>query len=114
MDDLPRREIKIPEWGNKSVFIRTLSAGERDQFEASLTDRTTNIRARLAVMCLCDEDGSPLFTQDKVEALAKKSGKALDRVFDAAIHLNKISKEDVEELEKNSPAGQSGAPCSNS
>jgi hypothetical protein len=99
-DDLPRKELPIPEWKTK-VWIRTLTGGERDRFEGRQSkDPFTDVRARLAVLCLVDEQGLNLFTEADIPALSAKSSKALDRVFAASVKLNGISKEDVEELKK--------------
>ena len=112
-DDLKREELPIPEWGG-SVFVRTLTASERDQFEDRvLADKKTtkrDIRALLAVASVCDEQGKPLFTPADVPQLGRKSAAALDRIFDVAMRLSRIGKQDVEELEKNS----SGTPSESS
>lgn len=104
-DDLPKQEVDVPEWGG-TVFVRTMTGAERDEFEASLfgdDDKRTfsNMRARLASLTMVDEDGSRLFNSDETAELGKKSSAALDRVFSAAKDLNKMSGEDVEELVKN-------------
>ena len=99
-DDLPRKEVPIPEWRTK-VWIRTLTAGERDRFEGAQTkDPYTNVRARLAVLCMIDESGSSLFTEADIPALSAKSSKALDRIFAASVRLNGISKADIDEMGK--------------
>lgn len=99
-DDLQRTKIHIPEWG-AVVWIRTLTGRERDRFEGQQSrDPYTDIRARLAVMCLVDEDGKQLFSAEDIPALTAKSSRALDRVFAVAVKLSGISKEDVEELKK--------------
>ncbi len=117
--DLPREEVYIAEWAG-SVWVRTLSAAERDALEAASVqargkDRSVNLanlRARLAVLCLVDEQGQRLFTDTDAVALGQKSAKALARVYDVAARLNGLSAEDVEELAKNSEPGPSGASAS--
>lgn len=104
-NDSTLEKISIPEWGG-DAFIRTMSGGERDSWEmyaAKQLEKTNNVnlRARLASLTLCDEKGNRLFKDDQVQALSKKSAKALDRVYEAAIKLNKLSDEDIEALEKN-------------
>ena len=93
-------EVPIPEWGG-SVFVRVMSGLERDQWEiAASKDR--NLRASLAFICLCDSTGKRLFTTSvERDALGKKSGAALDRVFDAARSLNFLSEKSKEDIEKN-------------
>lgn len=104
--DATMKEIQVPEWGG-SVFVRSMSAYERDAFEAEqfrLNEagrRAENARARMAAACVCDAEGGALFTAEDVEELGKKSAKALSRIFDAALALNGFTADDVEELEKN-------------
>lgn len=103
-DDLPRKKVTVPEWGG-DVFIRVMTSAERDAFEASLTaDRTTNIRARLAIKTLCDEQGNLLFTEGDEAALGAKSGSAIDRIWAESVMFNAISKKDISDLEKKSEA----------
>ncbi len=100
--DLPVLTVSVPEWGGE-VFIRTMTGGERDQFEASWRqNRTDDIRARLAVATLCDEDGHLLFTAADVPGISAKSSKALDRIFAASTAHSGLTDKDVEELRKNS------------
>ncbi len=109
-EDLPKKRVNCPEWGEGAwVFVRTLSAAERDRFEAGSVElaeespaaRLANIRARFCALCICDEAGQPLFTPADAEALGKKSARALDRIFAVAQRLNGMRKQDLEELEKN-------------
>jgi len=107
-DDLPSRKVAIPQW-NGDVYVRTLSGTERDSFEQScITNRgkdkemnLENIRARLAVLTVCDEKGERLFQHKDIEALGKKSSKALDLIFDVAQRLNGLGKDDLDDLAGN-------------
>lgn len=105
--DLRMEEVAVPEWSG-SVWIRSLSGIERDDFEADYLRRKgygeelQNFRARLVMLCACDESGNRLFTADDLEPLGKKSAAALDRLFAAAQQLNGIGGRDMEELQKNS------------
>jgi len=107
--------VEVPEWGG-TVHVRTMTGRERDEWECSLivdpTARTfehrrDNLRSRLLVRVLCDAAGKPLFTAADVAALGEKSGTALDRVYTQAATVNRLSRSDIEELEKNSAAGPS-------
>jgi len=114
-DDLKTEDVQVPEWGMAWVRVRTLNASERDHFEASTVVRngkktTTNfenIRARLCLLCMVDpETGERLFQEEDTFPLGGKSAAALDRIFTVAQRLNGLRDEDVEELAKNSSAGQ--------
>lgn len=108
-EDLEKVEVEVPEWGG-SVLVWAMTGTERDAFEQSLVDMRgksqkvdlVNIRARLAVLCLKDEDGNRLFADNEVELLGQKSGAALDRIFPVAQRLSGVTDDDVEELAGNS------------
>ncbi len=100
--DLPRQEVDVPEWNGK-VWIRCMTAGDRDLWEQHIqTLGFQNIRAKTAVSCVCDENGNLLFTDKDLPALSALHGKALDRIFEAAVLLSKVGKADLEDLKKNS------------
>jgi hypothetical protein len=101
-EDIQVEELQIPEWGG-TVRVRGMNGTERDAFEESqLGAPYKNLRARLAIATLIDSEGKPMFTAADIPALAKKSARALDRIFPIATRLSGLSKEDVEELKKNS------------
>ncbi len=105
-DDKKLEKLDVPEWDG-CVYIRTMTGTERDAFEAAFvskngtTNNFQNIRARLASLTVCDEDGKRLFADTDVLAVGQKSAAALDRVFGVAMRMNGLRPEDVEELEKN-------------
>lgn len=117
--DLQQEEVPVPEWGG-SVLVRGLTGMERDQFEASVTQQRgrdyqinlINIRAKLVALSVIGEDGKRLFSDADVEALGRKSARALQRVWDRARDLSGLSDQDVEDLAKNSEPGQSAEPIS--
>ncbi|MFR9807063.1 hypothetical protein ACL02T_32920 [Pseudonocardia sp. RS010] len=104
-DDLQTQDVDVPEWGG-TVRIRPLTGRERDRLESSLmgtngkvsTSKLALFRARVAAMCMIDEDGERLFGDADVEVLGAKSAAALHRVAEAAQKLSGLSKEDVEDL----------------
>jgi len=111
-NDLKTEQVKIPEW-NGSVFVRTMSGWERDEFEASIGDARKNgrldirgLKARLVTLTAVDESGKLLFAAGDVEALQRKSAKAIERIFQKAQELNGLGDESVDELLGNSE----GAP----
>lgn len=108
--DLKTDEVKVPEWGG-TVFVRTMTGTQRDELEVRLKDNKSNVRAYVAARTVCDEVGDLIFSDKDIPELGKKSGAALDRIFEAAIKLNKISSGDVAALEGESPAiPGSGSP----
>lgn len=105
--------VPVPEWGGE-VIVADMGGTARDRFERFCLDNKSlvGIRAVLAAATIVDERGELLFTPDQLDALGKKSGAALDRVYEVASRLNKLSQKDVEELEKNSEAAPSGGSTS--
>lgn len=118
-DDLETQELEVPEWGG-TVLVRALSGKERDAYEASLVQfrgnerlpQLANMRAKLVVRCIVDDQGQRLFTDQDANALGQKSAHALNRVFEVAAELSGLSEEDIEELAGNSDADPSGASTS--
>lgn len=99
------QRLEVPEWGGH-VFVKVMSGAERDRFElkvqASMDNQSqANVRAALCASAMCSKDGKRLFTDNQVAALGAKSGVALDRVFAVARRVNKVSDDDLKELEKN-------------
>jgi len=107
-DDLKSEIVEVPEWGGE-VKVRTMTGIERDTFEESIFDSKgkdtkmnfKNLRAKLVVLTIIGDNGERLFIEADVEALGKKSAKALDRIFGVAQRLNGIGQKEVEELTKN-------------
>jgi len=109
LDDRPSERVATPEWGKvcDEVIVRGISAAERDALELDIFDlekdkreRMKNLRARLSAMSVVDEAGERLFTDAQMEALGRKSAKALARVFNVAQRLSGLSASDIEELTK--------------
>ncbi|PKN91109.1 MAG: hypothetical protein CVU44_21060 [Chloroflexi bacterium HGW-Chloroflexi-6] len=108
-DDSAFEDVSVPEWGG-TVRVRRLSAAEKDAFEASLTiihqqggtvvqkPNMVNVRAKLAVRCIVDENGERIFEENEIADLGRKSGAALDRVVAAAKRLNRMSEADLQEM----------------
>ncbi len=107
--DLERVEVPVPELGD-SVFVRAMTAGERDRFESEqLQTEGRDFRARLATYTVCDAAGVLLFTPADVPALSGLPASTLSRVADAALKLNSLSAEAVDAAEKNSVTGPSSS-----
>lgn len=114
-NDIESQIVPVPEWDGE-VKIYGLTCGEKDQFESSLVsvDVQTGKRsitmkdatARLCVMCIRDEEGKRIFDESDVVQLAKKSGKAIQRVYEVAEKLSGLAKGEVEEMVKNSEKTQ--------
>jgi hypothetical protein len=108
-EDLKTELVKVPEWGG-DVYIRCMTGAERDAFESeaytvkgkNVEINRENFRARLLVRVLVDGKSERLFSDKDISALGAKSAKSLDRLFIVAMRINGLSRDDVEELTKNS------------
>jgi hypothetical protein len=114
-DDRKRERVSVPEWGGE-VIIRSLSGTDRDQFEESILVKVNNgkkrditlrnIRSKLLVLCIVDEQDTPIFSIEDIQRLGMKSAAALTRCFEVAQRLSGIGDQDLEELAKNSETDQ--------
>ena len=104
-DDIQSEVVQVPEW-NGEVMVKGLTLAEKDQWTDSiLVDgkaSMTGATAKLCALCMRDDDGVTLFTEEDIPALQAKSAQALDRVFQVAQRLSGIGQEDIEETVKNS------------
>ena len=105
--DLKTERVSVPEWGGE-VSVRTMTGTERDEIEAEtlqsagdIKTRYHNLRSRVLVRVLVDDNGKRLFGDDEIDALGGKSTASLDRLFAVAQRLNALTEQDVEALLKN-------------
>jgi hypothetical protein len=119
---LPLEKVSCPEWAPEGidpteafVYVRTLTAGEKDAWENAVTYEGTGegrrcideqFRAKLAAATVCDAGGSRLFTEADVELLGQQDSRPLSRIAEAAMRLNAISTEQQRDLLGNSGPGQ--------
>ena len=107
--DLKRERVRVPEWGGE-VYVRTVTAGDKETFEADILAETEGdpqkrrrfIRAGWVVLTTCDAEGRPLFAADDREALNSKGASAIDRIVNVAFRLNGVTGKDEDDLVKNS------------
>lgn len=123
--DTTKEAVSVPEWGFETgLFIKTLSARERDQWETSMVSidmerrkvrkvNMTNMRARLVTLTLVDSDGKRIFGDDDADQLGEKSAAVIARLFDVAQRVNALSADEVKALEKNSVTSPDGDSASN-
>lgn len=117
-----QRTNKVHGW---SVFLRVMGGAERDDYDSEnyptddkgkIAFKPRNARARLAVRCLCDESGKRLFKDSEADFLGGMPGGGifLDWVYDQAMEVNCMRREDEENAEKNSgsTASSSSGICS--
>lgn len=95
--DLPREPVDVPQLGGE-VFVRVMTAAEKDRFEAdhlARKDKLADFRARLVVAVACDADGLPLFTPADVPALGELSSLAIEPVVRKGLAMNGLGGNDA-------------------
>lgn len=113
-DDLKREKVSVPEWGGH-VYVRMLDGDQRGEIEEitqgvnGKAGVTRDLRSRLSAMAMCDDKGVLLYDIAGIKTLGKKCSLALDRVFEAALKINKMGADDIEETAKNLKGAQKGA-----
>jgi len=104
--DLPLEPVEVPEWGG-TVYVRTMSGVERDNFDTKVMRRSRNgadfdikgLRVQVVILTACNEEGELLFSDKDNEELSKKNSLVLDRICNAARRVNGILGGDEEALE---------------
>jgi hypothetical protein len=102
-------EVPVPELGG-SVYVKGMTAKDRSRFETqfqlssgkSNTRKLKEIRERLVIACLCDEEGVLLLQDSDVDAVGAQPAAVVERIVDAAQKVCGMSNNDVEDLAKNS------------
>ena len=116
-EDRKRELVSVPEWGG-SVYVGSMTGKERDEFEMwanSLSDgngkigKPSNIRARLACMTIVDENHTRLFSLDDMAILGERNAAALDRIFDAAMRVNRMGKAEADTIAEGFSASRNGS-----
>jgi len=77
--------------------------GSGDPERTYTNSETFELMVRWCLYSILDpETGRPAFSLDQLAELGNKSPTALERVYQAALDLNKVSKKATEDFEKNS------------
>ncbi len=106
---------KVDLGNDEYVYVREMTGQDRDNFDQmvmTIQDDGTgekvvrsldDFRAKLAVCTICDEEGNLLLKPDDYKALSKNiSAARLDKIATKAQELSRISKQDVDDMLKNS------------
>ncbi len=101
------------------VYVRQMSSKMKDMMEESIIRKVVRngkveydqdlsmFRAKLASLCLCDENGNLLLSLEDAELLSEnKPADMLDKIAEEVSKINGISIRAQEEAVKNSEHGQ--------
>lgn len=100
-------ELQVPEWGG-SVWIRSFDAGELLQIEREFYDPKTggvnpakgNLRVKVVLLGVCDQNGSPIFAAAEIPKLEKRNAKIMDRLATAVLGHNRMDDKSKEALKE--------------
>lgn len=112
--ELPKEQVQTDEWGPLGVpfvYVRGLTAKEREEWELAQTVRGSNggrvpnpkpkplIRAGFVVKIVVDENGEREFEDKDAEMLANEAASLVERLWNVGRRLSGIFDED--EVEAN-------------
>lgn len=110
-DDFQIEKVDLGKKGH--VFVREMTGAERDHFEASILKKVQNgnttsyeqdfenLRAKLAVLCVCDQDGKRILKDTDWLPLGLSLGyRSIDKIVDKARELNGIDEAAKKEIQK--------------
>lgn len=84
------------------IRVRVISGAGRESYEMLVSsEQQGRIRATWVALTACNEDGSRMFTDSDIDALANLDASFIIPVFEAAMRLNGMAKDSIEEAEKN-------------
>ncbi len=131
-DDTVYESVQIPEWENRTVWVRSLTNKEKSQYEDSIIKTKVTrdakgkqkekketdilvVRAKLVCFATCKDKGdkTPVFSPEDYKLLLSKNSAAMERLFDVASKLCRLTSEDVDDLVGNSELDQNADSGSN-
>jgi hypothetical protein len=103
-DDTEYKTIKVKEWGNKSLIIKSMTAREKISWSKTVTKKNSDeleFMIDIVVLCCVDEEHRQLFDKQDSSALQHKQFAAIQYIFEECIKLSAMQEEAVEEEAKN-------------
>lgn len=112
--ELLQEKVVLDVEKDEFVYVRQMTAHEKSIWEMSQLQKTgtgqkaefnvtlDDYRAKLAVVCICDESGKLLLKPSQYLMLSQNiSAAKLEKIVDVAQRLNAITEEDRAEITKN-------------
>ena len=102
--DFKLSPVDMPEWGGtvhvRSLSLKGLIGFQRIAGDAAAGKVSAEDIAQLVAASACNPDGSPLFTAEEAAQLVNRDGKAMQRLFSAAVAAIGATVEGVAEEKK--------------
>jgi hypothetical protein len=96
-------QVTLPN-GAGNVYVRVMSGAERDKFSAE-RERAGKVDPNgmgyFVCLVLSDADGNRILKSSDVKSVMEKPAAVLDAIIDAAMKLNGMADDAVEDAEKN-------------
>lgn len=83
------------------VFVRGVNGLERQLIIQRAKDQNPLTAAELAALCVCDENGTPLFTSEQAADLAAVDAAGVEEIGKAVLTASKLLPDDQDEAAKN-------------
>jgi hypothetical protein len=120
--DITIEPVEVPEWSpdpkkKAIVYVRSMSMARKEKYvqglrqivghgkKATVQQILEGSGAKLAAETMCDSKGNLLFkerSKEQIDALGKKSSKALERVIAKAAEINGLSDDEDEAIKNDS------------
>jgi hypothetical protein len=107
----PPRKVPVPELGvDACLWVRSLTAAERDTFETSQRESifgsksVPDFRSRFVALVACDEHGRRIFKDEDAARIMQLPVAPVDRVYEAGCRLNRLLPEDLTQVFQGSKA----------
>lgn len=109
---------------NTDFYVRSLTQKEKSAWEMDpmtvtegkhgskfsvAKDRMATAKQRLVEITTCYEDGTPFFQRGDAARIGEQSAGIVEQLYEAAARLSAITKEDLEDIAKNSKPDPDGA-----
>lgn len=107
INDIKSENIKIPEWNDLEVQVKSITAGQRSAMIEKCMNKkgdidTTGLQYYSIIEGACDPStGERLFTDADISQLKKKSSSALNTISEAFNEINGFGEAEVSSMEKN-------------
>lgn len=103
--DVKLEAVEVPEWG-VTLHVKTLSGAERAKLRSisdalSKSGRESEADTHLLILSACDAQGNKVFNDNDFTALNEKNASVITRVAMAALKVNGLGEQAVEEAKKN-------------
>jgi hypothetical protein len=102
VDDSGRELLEIPEWGGE-VYVRGLTGAQRASFEDAVINKKSmkDIRRKIVLECVVDDEGKPLFTAKDGSWITSKSATAIEKIFVKVMDISGLGDDADEDAEGN-------------